>query len=256
METFVYDASDKRSVNTLIGKVYGYMFFALALTAIIAFGVGILFNLWIFGTLNPAAVAYDDVDLTLNANGAMTLFVLLIISAIALLITSFVVHIRAAKGKNITIPAGLYVILMGLVLSELVIFVPWPVLGITFGVTSGIFGIMYLISYFSKGSLNALGIIGMGLFLGAAFLSLIGFILALTGALGAYMHLYWIISLMCFAAIMFITIWDMWRIKQIAESGQMSDNLVLYCAFILYVDFIYLFLRVLRIVLYFVGRKN
>ena len=46
MAAFTYDATDKRSVNSLIGRVYGYMFFGLVLTAVIAFGVGILFNLW------------------------------------------------------------------------------------------------------------------------------------------------------------------------------------------------------------------
>ena len=104
--------------------------------------------------------------------------------------------------------------------------------------------------------MNFLGILALGLFLGAGLLAIIGVIFALTGFLGAYMHLYWIISLLTFAAIMFVTIWDMWRIKQIAQTGEMSDNLVLYCAFTLYVDFIYLFLRVLRIVSYFIGRRN
>ena len=146
--------------------------------------------------------------------------------------------------------------MMGLLLSELVLFVPWPILGITFVITAGVFGIMFLISYISKGSLNFLGVLGLGLFIGAGIISLVGWILLLTGVLGDYMTLYWIVSLLTFAAIMFITIWDMWRIKKIAEGGEMSDNLVLYCAFILYVDFIYLFMRILRIVLYFVSRRN
>ena len=256
-QSFVYDANDKRSVNTLIGKVYGYMFFALLVTAIISFGTGILFSIWLFGTANPADALYGDVELTLNSvNGAMALLIMLVISAISLLVLSFVVHIRAARGKSITVPAGIYVVMMGLVLSELVIFVPWPILGITFVITAGVFGIMFLISYISKGSLNFLGVLGLGLFIGAGIISLVGWILLLTGALGDFMTLYWIVSLLTFAAIMFITIWDMWRIKKIAEGGEMSDNLVLYCAFILYVDFIYLFMRILRIVLYFTSRRN
>lgn len=257
MTEFVYNPADKRSVNSLIGRVYGYMFYALLITAIISFGVGILFSLWLFGTVNPADALYGDVELTINSiDGAIALLVMLGISALTLFILSFVVHIRAARGKTITVPAFIYVIMMGLVLSELVIFVPWPVLGLTFAITAGVFGIMFLISYFSKGSLNFLGVLGLGLLIGAGVLALVGWILAITGALGAYMHLYWIVSLLTFAAIMFITIWDMWRIKKIAEGGEMCNNLVLYCAFILYVDFIYLFLRVLRIVMYFVGRKN
>ena len=254
MAAFTFDATDKRSVNTLIGRVYGRMFYNLILTAIIAIGVGLLFNLWIFGTLSIS----DDlgnVD-AINEKGVIALFALMIISAIALLIMSFVVHARAFRDKSVAVPSYIYISLMGILLSTLVMFVPWPVLGITFAITSGIYGIMFLISYFSKGSLNSLGIIGIGLLIGAGIISLVGWIFMLTGFLGAYMHLYWIVSLLSFAAIMFITIWDMWRIKQIAEEGTMSDNLVLYCAFILYVDFIYIFMRVLRIVLYFMSRRN
>ena len=254
MAEFVYDATNKQSVNTLIGRVYGRMFFNLIITAIIAVGMGLLFNLWIFGTLSISD-NLGNIE-SINETGVVTLFILMIVSGISLLVMSFVVHLRAFKDKSLTIPSFIYCVLMGILLSSLVMFVPWPVLGITFAITSGIYGIMFLISYLSKGSLNSLGIIGIGLFIGAAILSLIGWIFMLTGFLGAYIHLYWIISLLSFAAIMFITIWDMWRIKKIAEEGTMSDNLVLYCAFILYVDFIYLFMRVLRIVLYFVSRRN
>ena len=254
MTSFTYDATDKRSVNSLIGRVYGYMFFGLLITAIVAIGVGLLFNLWIFGTLGISS-DLGNIE-TINGTGLIVMFITMIVSAIALFIMSFVVHARAFRGKALQIPALIYSLLMGTMLSSLVMFVPWPILGITFAITSGIFGIMFLMSYLSKGSLNALGMIGFALLIGSAFLGLIGWIFMLTGFLGAYMHLYWIISLVSFAAIMFITIWDMWRIKQIAQEGEMSDNIVLYCAFILYVDFIYLFLRVLRIVLYLFSRRN
>ena len=253
MASYTYDMTDKRSLNTLIGRVYGYMFFGLILTAIIAIGTGLLFNQLIFGTLSISD-NLGNIE-SINSNALIALFVVLAVSAIGVLIISFVVHMKAFGNRSIQIPALIYCILMGTLLSCLVIFVPWPVLGITFALTSGIFGIMFLISYFSKGNLNALGMIGIGLLIGGAFIALIGFIFMLTGFLGAYMHLYWIVSLITFAAIMFITIWDMWRIKQIAESGEMNNNLAMYCAFILYVDFIYLFLRILRIVSYFFSRR-
>ena len=257
MAAFTYDATDKRSVNSLIGRVYGYMFFGLVLTAVIAFGVGILFNLWIFKTIDTSNINYGDVEANINASGAIALLVMLVVTSISLFIMSFVVHRRAmSNNKSLQIPALIYCILMGLLLSELVIFIPWQILGITFAITAGIYGIMFLISYISKGSLHFLGVLGIGLLIGGAFLGLIGFILGMVGFLGAYMHLYWIVSLITFAAIMFITIWDMWRIKQIAEQGEMNDNLVLYCAFILYVDFVYLFLRVLRIVALIAGRRR
>ena len=256
MATYAFDATDTRSVHSLLGRVYGYMFLGLLLTAAIAFGVGIAFNLWIFGTINTANIDYT-IENNINSEGVMALIVILIISMIGILVMSFVVHLVFFRGKHsVLTPAIIYCSLMGLALSSLVIFLPWEILGITFLITAVMFGVMFLISYFSKGSLHFLAVTGIGLFMGAGILSLIGFVLALTGALGAYMHLYWIISLLAFAAMMFITIWDMWRIKQIAEQGAMNDNLALYCAFTLYVDFIYLFMRILRFVIYIMGRRN
>ena len=255
MTSYTYDATDKRSVNSLMGRVYGYMFFGILITAIIAFGVGILFNVWIFGQISISE-DLGNVD-KIDRTGLITLLVVLGISALGVIIMSFVVQGTYFRGrKSVLAPALIYCILMGLLLSSLVMFVPWPVLGITFLITASIFGIMFLISYLSKGSLNFLGVIGIGLFIGAALISLVGWIFLLTGFLGNYMHLYWIVSFISFAAIMFITIWDMWRIKKIAEAGEMNDNLALFCAFTLYVDFIYLFLRVLRFVSYFFSRRN
>ena len=186
MASFVYDATDKRSVNSLIGRVYGRMFFNLILTAVIAIGMGLIFNLWIFGTLS---ISEDLGNIeAINGTGLITLFIIMIVSGITLFIMSFVVHGRAFRGKSLTVPTYIYCVLMGLILSTLVMFVPWPVLGITFAITSGIYGIMFLISYVSKGSLNSLGIIGIGLLIGAAILSLIGWIFMLTGFLGAYVR--------------------------------------------------------------------
>ena len=257
MDAFTFDVTDKRSVNSLVGRVYGYMFIGLLITAALAFGVGMLFNLWIFGTLDTANIDYTDTTTTLSASGAMALLVTLIVSGLGVIVMSIVVNIVFIRGKHsVLVPALIYCVLNGLFLSSLVMFVPWEILGITFAITAGMFGIMFIISWISKGSLHFLGVAAMGLFLGALVLSLIGWIFMLTGALGAYINLYWIISLITFAAMMLITIWDMWRIKVMAENGSMNDNLALYCAFMLYVDFIYLFMRILRFVLYFVGRRN
>ena len=256
MESYAFDSTDKRSVNTLIGRVYGYMFIGILLTAVIAFAVGMLFNYWMFGTINTANIDYDA-ETKFNSQAAMVLIGTLIVSSIALIVISFVVHIVFARGKHsVLVPSLLYCSMMGLMLSSLVIFIPWEILGITFLITALMFGIMFIISWLTKGSMHFLGVLGIGMFMGAGILALIGFILALTGALGAYMQIYWIVSLLTFAAMMFITMWDMWRIKQIAQGGEMNDNLALYCAFILYVDFVYLFLRVLRFVVYLMGRKN
>ncbi len=155
MAAFTYDVTDKRSVNSLVGRVYGYMFIGLLLTAAIAFGIGMLFNLMIFGTLNTANIDYSDINTNLSAAGATALLATLIISGIGVIAMSIVVNIVFVRGRHsVLVPALIYCILMGLLLSSLVVFVPWEILGITFAITAGMFGIMFLISYLSKGSLN------------------------------------------------------------------------------------------------------
>ena len=68
--------------------------------------------------------------------------------------------------------------------------------------------------------------------------------------------IYWIVSFALFAAMMFITIFDIWNIKKICEKGEMSTNLELYCAFTLYVDFIYILIRVLYFLIIIFGNKR
>lgn len=249
MPMYTFDVTETRSRNTLIGKIYGVMFVGILITAIVALGLGMMFSQMIFGTINASNINYSDVEATFNSQAAVAMLVTLIITGIALFILAILINfVLLKKNRPLTVPMTIYCVLMGVLLSELVVFLPWEVLGISFLITAGTFGIMFLIATLSKGSLNALGIIGIGLLFGSMIIGLVGWILAMTGALGAAMDLYWIVSFLSFAAVMFITIWDMWRIKQIAQSGEMSNNLVLYCAFTLYVDFIYLFIRIVRIV--------
>ena len=228
-----------------IAKVFGYMFFGLLITAAIALGLGAYFGMVLFKDTT-------DMDAKLAAANAIILIVLLIISGIAILVLSFVVPIVAIKGRrSVLVPAILYSVFMGIFLSSLTIFIDWSILGVTFGITALVFGLMALIALLSKSRLNGLAIAAIGLFVGAGILSLTLWILMLFGVFSGY--LYWIIALMTFAAVMFITIWDMARIKHIAEKGEMTKNVSLYCAYILYNDFIVIFLKILRFVLVIFG---
>jgi FtsH-binding integral membrane protein len=171
---------------------------------------------------------------------------------------SFVVPITASRENSSALVSSIiYSILMGVALSSITVFIPWFLLGITFGITALVFGLMALIAFLAKGKLNGLAIAAIGLFFGAGIMSLMLLILMLFGAIGGTMvWLYWVISLAVFAAVMLITIWDLRRIKDIAARGELTRNLSLFCAFILYNDFINIFLRILRIVVYLFGRKN
>lgn len=248
-QTFTYNPTDKKSANTLMAKVFGYMFGGILLTTIVAVVAGLLFTKWIFGTFDSSIIYNGDGGLTVNDTAYNTVMFMLIGSSILLIVTSIIINIFVFKGnRSLMVPAIFYCLLMGLVLSNFVIFLPWQVLGTAFGVTTLIFGVMAAIGYFSKGSMNIMATIGIGLLMGSALIGLVGMIFLMTGALGTYMNLYWIVSFASFAGILFITIWDVAHLKQMAEAGAMSKNLVLYCAFNLYVDFIYILMRVIYFV--------
>lgn len=231
-------------------KVFGYMFAGLLITTIVMLGLGGLFR-HLFGIGDAFAEQAPDFS---NDNALMALLIVMIVSFVGLIIMSFVVPMVLHRGRHsILVPSIIYSVLMGASLSTLAIFIPWYLLGVTFGITSVIFGLLSLIAFLSKGRLNGLAIVAIGLITGAMFISLFLWILSL------FMNvtwLFWVVSLAVFAAMMLITIWDVARIKRIAEEGAMSNDLSLYCAYILYNDFIYIFLKVLRILLIVVARTK
>lgn len=232
-------------------KIFLYVFAGLIITSVIALGLGAIYRYILEIDYN------NGVDANLQLNAVIVLLVLLVASFIAIIVISIVVPITVARGKrSVLVPAILYTVFMGIALSTIAIFIPWYLLGITFMITSVIFAFMALIAFLAKGKLNGLAIAAMGLFMGAGLLSLFLWILMLVLPAGTITWLYWVIVLASFAAMMLITIWDMWRIKKIAEQGEMTNNLSLYCAYILYNDFIYILLKVLRLVLIAYSKKR
>ena len=232
-----------------LAKVFGYMFIGLMITAAIALGLG-----YYFGNVLLAEAA-TDVEARIQETNVIILLVALGVSFIGIIVLSFVVPIVAIKGKHsVLVPAIIYTVLMGVMLSTLTIFIDWLILGMTFGITSLVFGLMAIIALLSKSRLNGLAIAAIGLFIGAGLISLVMWILMLVGV--NVTPIYWIVSLAVFAAVMLITIWDMARIKRIAQDGAMTKNLSLYCAFILYNDFINIFLRILRYVIIIFGNRR
>lgn len=245
------NVSERQEETTFsLVKVFGYMFAGLLITTIVMLGLGGLFR-HLFGIGDAFAEQAPDFS---NDNALMALLIVMIVSFVGLIIMSFVVPMVLHRGRHsILVPSIIYSVLMGATLSTLAIFIPWYLLGVTFGITAVIFGLLSLIALLSKGRLNGLAIVAIGLISGAMLISLFLWILSL------FMNvtwLFWVVSLAVFAGMMLITIWDVARIKRIAEEGAMSNNLSLYCAYILYNDFIYIFLRVLRILLIVVAKTK
>lgn len=240
-------ASQSDSAGYSIAKVFGYMAIFILVTALITVGLGVGLNLW------AASASSEEEVLAI----AQTIIVLLIVAAVGLLVTTIVCQVVFLKGKHsVVVPAVIYAALMGIVIGLIAALInDWAILGITFAITAGVFGIMALIGLLSKGRLTGLAIIGMGLMFGAMFISLFMIIIMIFFP-SIYAWYYWIVSFMMFAAVMFMTIYDISHIKALAANGALNKNLSMYLAFNLYVDFIYLFMRILLIVIRIFGRAR
>ena len=250
-----YDLSNAQSKGTFLSKVFGMMFICLLITTVVAAGFGYGFQAILLKTATN-----NGSEIIFNEKVVTALVAILIVSAIALLIMSFVLPIMFIRGKhNILVPLMIYVVLMGVLLSAFTFIVDWKILVESFGITTIIFGTMGLLGYVSKGRMAGIGVILLGLLIGAGLLCLMNWILILTRAITGEtsIALSWVISLMIFAFLMLVTMYDVYRIKKIAENGSaQNNNLVNYCAYILYSDFIAILIRVIYFLAIITGKRK
>ena len=251
-----YDFSDKQSKGTFLTKVFGMMFLCLFITTAVAAGLGYGIQAIITHTSSYDPTAPLD---TLPANILMVFLITVLVSMVGLIVMSFVLPIAFARGKhNIIVPLMIYVTLMGILLSLFTFLFDWIILVEAFGITTLIFGLMAFLGYISKGRLTGIGFILLGLLIGAAVLSLVNWLMIIIGGIKQEnVMLSWIVSLIVFAFLMLVTLYDVNRIKKIAETGaQQDNNLTYYCAYILYSDFIAILIRVVYYLAIFAGKRK
>ena len=252
----VYDFTDKQSKGTFLSKVFGLMFICLLITTAVAAGLGYGIQALI---LNSASYDPTAPLETLPSNILTVFLIMVFVSAIGLIVMSFVLPITFARGKhNIFVPLMIYVVLMGILLSLFTFLFDWLILVEAFGITTLIFGLMAFLGYISKGKLTGIGFILLGLMIGALALSLINWMMILIGGIKEQnIMISWIVSLIVFAFLMLVTLYDVYRIKKIAEAGATHDNnLTYYCAYILYSDFIAILIRVVYYLAIFTGGRR
>ena len=252
----VYDFSDKQSKGAFLTRVFGIMALCLLITTVVAAGLGYGVQALILNTPSYDPTAPLD---TLPTNILTVFLITVLVSAVGLIVMSFVLPIVFARGKhNIIVPLMIYVTLMGILLSLFTFLFDWIILVEAFGITTLIFGLMAFLGYISKGKLAGIGFILLGLIVGAAVLSLVNWLMIIVGGIKQEnIMLSWIVSLIVFAFLMLVTLYDVYRIKKIAENGSKQDNnLVYYCAFILYSDFIALLIRVVYFLALIMGKRK
>nr|WP_159464691.1 Bax inhibitor-1/YccA family protein [Scandinavium goeteborgense] len=216
----------RSGVQTYMAQVYGWMTCGLLLTAFVA---------W-FAANTPAVMMFVF-------SSKITFFGLIIAQLGLVFVLSGMVQ-RLSAGMATTL-FMLYSALTGVTLSSIFIAYTYSSIASTFIVTAGMFGGMSLYGYTTKRDLT-----GMGKML---FMALIGIVLAsLVNIWLKSTPLMWAVTYIGVVVFVGLTAYDTQKLKAIGEQIDTSDsgNLRKYAilgALTLYLDFINLFLMLLRI---------
>lgn len=224
-----YSDHDGSSVKNFMYKVYGWMAVGLAITAGIAF--------YVFK--NPVLAQAIQ-------NSWLLIGLIIVQFALVIALSAFVLKMSYPVAFMMF---AFYSAITGLTLSFVFQIYTETSIYSTFLVTSGMFAVTCLYGYFTKADLTSVG--------SFAFMALIGLIL--TGFINMFLqsamldYIYSIIGVIVFTL---LTAYDSQQIKTMARKLMVSDEtrnkIAILGALTLYLDFINLFLFLLR----FTGNKK
>lgn len=222
----VQERTRANAFPALMSKVYLWMTLALAMTGLTAYYVA-----------NNTSLIYTLINNSL-------LFYGLLIGELAL-----VIYFSARLMRMSFATAGLlfavYSILNGVTLSFILLAYTMESIATTFFVTAGTFGAMSAIGLFIKRDLSA-----MGRFL---FMALVGLIIAtIVNMFVASTTFSWVLTYLGVFIFCGLTAYDSQKMKEMLQEYESSGDsnmlkIALYCSLSLYLDFINLFLYILRI---------
>ena len=216
-------------VSKVMRKTFGWMTMCLLITALTAMGV-----------------VNSGLFYQIASSGAMWLLI------IAELVLVFVLSARIHKMSvtTATIMLIVYSVLNGATLSFIFLAYSLGSIAKTFFITTGMFGVMALVGATTKRDLSKMGSILFMALIGLIIASLVNIFLRSSG-------LDWIISLIGVVLFTALTAYDVQRVKRLATESDLYDDtqvgrLAIISALSLYLDFINLFLYLLR----FFGRND
>ena len=225
--TYTEAQSQEMALSALMSKVYLWMTMALAITGLTAF--------YVSQNLNIVAAVFSS-KLTIWG---------LVIAELAIVwgLSSQIMRMSFATAG---ILFGIYSILNGVLLSSIFLLYHMDVITQAFIATAGTFGAMSLVGTFVKRDLSAIG-----RFL---FMALIGLIVAtVINIFWTNNTLYWAITYLGVLIFCGLTAYDTQKIRAIMLANSSPENyevgmkLALLGSLTLYLDFINLFLYLLRI---------
>jgi len=223
--TYEEEYASVRGMNAFISKVFGWMFIGLLLTAGVSYFVSTNVNFVIALVTNNF------------------LFFGLLIGELVLVSVLSARVTRMRYGTAIALFLG-YAVLNGVTLSILLLAYTGSSIVTAFSITAVTFGIMCVYGYITKADLTQFRTILMMGLIGILVLSLVNIFLGSS-------RMEWIISILSLVIFLGLTAYDMQKLKAyyFGTEGNMAfrDNLGIVGALALYLDFINLFLTVLRL---------
>ena len=219
-------ASSRYAQIALFRNVYMWMTFALIITGI------------------TALIVADTPSLITAIMSNNILFFGLLIAEFAL-VWYISARIHSITFTNATMLFILYSILNGVTLSFIFLAYTMSSIASTFFVTAGTFGVMCLYGYFTKKDLTSIG--------NLCFMALIGLIIAsVVNMFWSNSTLYWIVTYAGVLIFVGLTAYDTQKIKKLllsegTEVNETTQKIALLGALSLYLDFINLFLYLLRL---------
>ncbi len=216
--------ADALTVAQFFNAVYAWMAAGLGLTAVVAWAVN------------------DSPSLREMSRNPLILIVAFVVEIGLVMTISGAINRLSAS--TATVLFMVYAAINGFVLSMLVERYTATSLGGTFLVTAGTFGAMSMYGYVTKADLTKLGSL--------LFMALIGLILAsVVNMFFASSLLYWGITYAGVLIFVGLTAYDTQRLRMVAEqtatNPQLAGRLAVVGSLMLYLDFINLFLLMLRL---------
>lgn len=223
-----YQVNRDETVQVVISKTFLFMFLALIISAVSAF--------WTVTSEFYVNIFTNDI-----------LFYGLLIGEVVLVIVA-----ETTMKKNLVLPSALlfiaYSVVNGMTLSSILLVYTMESIFSIFLIAAIIFGVMAVFGFVTKRDLNALGTIGMMGLLGVIIVSIVNIFILKSNGLSI------LLSAVGLAIFIGLTAYDLQKIKEMARNNVATSNnvLALYGALILYLDFINIFLKLLRLF----GKKN
>jgi hypothetical protein len=214
--------------KNFISNVFSWMGIALAITAVTAY---------YFGT------DMELISLLYQPEGGMTILGWIVMLAPLGLVLLMGMGFNRLSYSALVVVFGIYAVLMGMSLSFILLIYTTASIFQTFLVTSLLFGVMAIVGYTTKTDLTKFGSILMMALIGIIIASVVNFFLNSA----AFDYFISFIGVLVFTG---LTAYDVQKLKRIGAGieyqGVNANKLTILGALTLYLDFINLFLFLLR----------